>query len=206
MAASTSVAAHWLVPNLPNFQQLHTGTRIKIVTTDRDIEPDHQVDITIWLRPRGFQRANTWCIGDEVIFPVCSPLYLTASRPISAVRDLLDHHLIHSFDPHRKRMGWNEWLGIVGVNAADLAPDLVLNDYQLSMQAALAGEGVALGWAFTCQLLLRNKNSYQAGGRRSAHRERFFRRSKREKYETRRDHAPGGVDRERSETGLSTGS
>lgn len=54
-------------------------------------------------------------------------------------------------------MGWNEWLGIVGVNAADLAPDLVLNDYQLSMQAALAGEGVALGWAFTCQLLLRNK-------------------------------------------------
>lgn len=33
---------------------------------------------------------------------------------------------------------------------------MVFNDYQLAVQAALAGEGIALGWSLTAQLLLRN--------------------------------------------------
>src|SRR5262249_21202680 len=66
LAASTSMAAHWLVPQLHHFQRHHPSTRIKIVTTDRDVEPDHQVDMTIWLRPRDFDRRPNWYICDEV--------------------------------------------------------------------------------------------------------------------------------------------
>ena len=157
VAASTSMAAHWLVPNLPVFQQHNPGIKIKVVTTDRDIEPDNQVDMTIWLRQRDFQRGNSWYICDEVIFPVCSPLYLGNARPIASVDDLIAHQLLHSFDPHRKRMTWNEWLNLIGLESAHVAPDLVFNDYQLAVQAALAGEGIALGWSLTLQPLLRRK-------------------------------------------------
>ncbi len=155
VAASTSMAAHWLVPNLPLFQQHNPGIKIKVVTTDRDIEPDSQVDMTIWLRPRNFERNNSWYISDEVVFPVCSPLYSGRAEAIETVADLLNHQLLHSFDPHRPRMGWNEWFSRIGLDSAQVAPDLVFNDYQLAVQAALAGEGIALGWSLTLQPLLR---------------------------------------------------
>jgi len=157
VAASTSLSAHWLVPKLPIFQQRHPGIKIKIVTTDRDVEPDHQVDMTIWLRPRGFERPNSWYMCQEVIYPVCSPAYIANAMPIKSVEDLASHQLIHSSDPHRKRMGWSEWLGLFGVDSAEIEPNLVFNDYQLAIQAALAGEGVVLGWAITTHLLRRNK-------------------------------------------------
>ncbi|AVH45342.1 LysR substrate-binding domain-containing protein [Agrobacterium tumefaciens] len=157
VAASTSLAAHWLVPKLSNFQQHHPSIKIKIVTTDRDIEPDHQVDMTIWLRPRTFERSNSWYMCEEVIYPVCSPSYVASTAPIKSIEDLPNHQLIHSFDPHRKRITWSEWLGLFGCQSAEIEPNLVFNDYQLAIQAALAGEGVVLGWAITTHLLRRNK-------------------------------------------------
>lgn len=157
VAASTSLAAHWLVPKLPIFQQRHPGIKIKIVTTDRDVEPDHQVDMTIWLRPRHFERPNSWYMCDEVIFPVCSPSYMASAPPIKSVDDLASHQLIHSFDAHRKRMGWSEWLGLFGSASAEIEPNLVFNDYQLAIQAALAGEGIVLGWTLTSHPLRKNK-------------------------------------------------
>lgn len=157
VAISTSLAAHWLAPKLPTFQHSHAGIKIRIVTTDRDIEPDHEVDMTIWLRPRQFKRSNTWHLCDEVIFPICSAAYVANASPINSIGDLADHQLIHSSDPHRKRMTWNEWLGVFGYRPAEVEPDLVFSDYQLAIQAALAGEGVALGWSLTTSLLRRSR-------------------------------------------------
>lgn len=157
VAISTSLAAHWLAPKLPAFQQRHPGVKIRIVTTDRDIDPDHQVDMTIWLRSKKFKRSHCWILCDEVVFPVCSPSYLVNSGPINATEDLIEHRLIHSSDPHRKRMTWGEWLDELGHPFSDVEPELVFSDYQLAIQAALAGEGVALGWSLTTFLLRSNK-------------------------------------------------
>lgn len=157
IAASTSVAAHWLMPQLYHLQHDHPRLKIKVVTTDRDVEPDSQIDMTIWIRERGFERANSWYVCDEVVFPVCSPAYLAGKPAIQTVADLSTHQLLHSFDAFRKRISWGEWLTAVGANLVQSAPNMVLNDYQLVMQGALAGEGIALGWNFSAQLLLRNR-------------------------------------------------
>lgn len=156
LAASTSLAAHWLVPQLPHFQQQHTGTRIKIVSADRDTEPDQEIDMTIWVRPRDFARPGSRYICDEVVFPVCSSAYLASAPPLENVGDLARHRLIHAFDAHRRRLDWPSWLALAGGDAAAASPDIILNDYQLAVQAALAGEGVALGWSLTVQVLLRH--------------------------------------------------
>lgn len=157
VAASTSVATHWLVPSLSHFQHRHPGIKIKIVTTDRDVEPDEEVDMTIWLRPRELQRTNSWYICDEIVFPVCSSAYLNRVATIGGPSDLLGLQLIHCFDSHRKRFGWNEWFSLLGMRSIDLVPNLVFNDYQLALQGAISGEGITLGWSFTCQRLLQNK-------------------------------------------------
>lgn len=155
-AASTSVAAHWLMPQLYQLQQDHPSLKIKVVTTDRDIEPDSEIDMTIWIRDRGFQRPNSWYLCDEVVFPVCSPTYLADKPPIDTVFDLTGHRQLHAFDRFRKRMNWAEWLARVGVQTEETQPDMMFNDYQLTLQAALAGEGLALGWSLSSALLVQN--------------------------------------------------
>lgn len=156
-AASTSLAAHWLAPQLYHFQADHPDIKIRVVATDRDIEPDQDIDVTVWVRPRGFERPNSWYICDEVIFPVCSPGYLASHPGLRTVDDLDRHQLLHSSDAYRKRMGWAEWVELAGGDTAKVKPDIVFNDYQLTLQGALAGEGIALGWSLTAQYLLKNR-------------------------------------------------
>ncbi|MBZ9761799.1 LysR family transcriptional regulator [Mesorhizobium sp. CA8] len=156
-AASSSITAHWLAPQLYHFQEEHPDVRIKVVSTDRDIEPDNEVDITSWVRPRNFSRDNSWYIADEVVFPVCSPGYLNSNPKPETVNDLVKHKLLHSSDLYRKRMSWSEWMKLAGSDATEIQPDIVFNDYQLTLQAALAGEGISLGWAMSAQQLLNNR-------------------------------------------------
>lgn len=156
-AASTSVAAHWLMPQLYQLQHDHPALKIKVVTTDRDVEPDSEIDMTIWIRDRNFQRPDSWYLCDEVVFPVCSPAYLADNPPIRSAADLKSHRLLHAFDRFRKRMSWAEWLTRAGIEVEDAPPDMMFNDYQLAIQAALAGEGLALGWSLSSALLIKNR-------------------------------------------------
>ena len=54
-------------------------------------------------------------------------------------------------------MSWPEWVALSGGDASETKPNIVFNDYQLTLQAALAGEGIALGWSLTAQHLLKNR-------------------------------------------------
>jgi len=157
LAASTSMSAFCLVPKIPEFQKRHPSIKIKIMTTDRDIEPEYPVDMTFWIRPRDFERAGAVFLCDEVIFPVCSATYFKSSASLKSPKDLLQHRLIHAFDAHRYRMGWGEWLSHFGYMTAEVEPDLVFNDMQLTLQAALTGEGIAPGWSLTTWFLRQNK-------------------------------------------------
>ncbi|AZO21582.1 LysR family transcriptional regulator [Mesorhizobium sp. M1E.F.Ca.ET.045.02.1.1] len=156
-AASSSMAAHWLAPQLYHFQEDHPDIKIKVVSTDRDIEPDQEIDVTVWVRPRDFKRLNSWFVCDEIIFPVCSPSYLQEHPTLKTIDDLTRHQLLHSSDAYRKRMSWNEWIELAGGDASEIKPNIVFNDYQLTLQAALAGEGISLGWNLTAQYLLANR-------------------------------------------------
>ena len=150
------MSAFWLVSQLYHFQQEHPSIKIKLVTTDRDIEPDEHIDMTIWIRKKDFQRKNCWRICDEAVFAVASPTYLASTAKITSLADLDDHQLLHSVDNFRKRINWTEWFELAG-RKIDIDAPIMFNDYMLTMQAAVAGEGVALGWNLTCQLLLKNR-------------------------------------------------
>jgi len=157
LAASTYMTAFWLVPKLPEFQKQYPSIKIKIMTTDHDIEPEYPVDMTFWIRPRDFVRANSLFLSEEVIFPLCSTAYLNTAAPLNKPQDLLQHRLIHGFDTHRSRMGWDDWLSFFDCTPAEVEPDLVFNDLQFTLQAALAGEGIALGWSMTSWFLRQKK-------------------------------------------------
>jgi len=79
---------------------------------------------------------------------------------LQCIEDLLNHRLIHAFDPHRQRCKWVDWFRLAGLPRVNIdpEPDLVFNNHQMATQSVLAGAGVALGWYFTENLVLYSGN------------------------------------------------
>jgi LysR family transcriptional regulator, glycine cleavage system transcriptional activator len=78
-------------------------------------------------------------IAGELLFPVCSPAYL-ASHPLRKPADLAEATLLrNSWQP------WAPWLGAAQVDLPEPAAGTLYADSDLLLEAATAGEGVALG-------------------------------------------------------------
>ncbi len=154
IAASTSVSAQWLLPLTAVFQREHPGISVRIMTTDRNIEPGNEIDLTIRRGPLSWARPNCWYLCDEELYTICSPAYFERAGPVHKLGDLKNHAIIHSTEQFRNRMQWHEWLACQGYTGAPLPETLVLNDYQLALQACIAGEGIALGWSITSKDLV----------------------------------------------------
>ena len=154
IAASTSVSAQWLLPKTSDYKREHGDLSISIITTDRNLDPSDDLDFSIRRGPKKWDRPNCWHLSDEELYLICSPSYRERFGPIRGLSDLVNHKIIHNAEPYRKRMDWREWLDAQGCSDIKLPVSLVLNDYQLVLQACVAGEGVALGWSFTTRALI----------------------------------------------------
>ena len=154
IAVSTSMATYWLMPQLHDLYRKHRDIKLKILTTDRNVEPDHEVDLTIRRLPEDYQRPNSWLLSKEIVFPVCSPDYLKHADKIETTEDLLNHRLLYHSEHFRRRINWPEYLKNFNLLPPKTRPRLHFNDYQLVLQAALAGEGLAIGWTITSHYLL----------------------------------------------------
>ena len=153
LSCSTGFAHYWMVPRLSRFKASYPDIDIRLQTTDRDIDLAEE-GISLALR-RG---TGTWIgyesvlLSTERIYPVCSPAHLgdhahlgTQGQPKTA-EDLATRKLIHLEEPFRLRPKWSDWFQAQGVDYQDDGGGLRLNDNALVIQAAIAGEGIALGW------------------------------------------------------------
>ena len=59
---------------------------------------------------------------------------------------LANQRLIHLEEPYRPRPSWKDWFAAMNHAYRDSGGGLRLNDYALVIQAAMAGEGIAMGW------------------------------------------------------------
>jgi DNA-binding transcriptional LysR family regulator len=84
----------------------------------------------------------------ERLLPVCSPqLAADRNRPLKRPEDLARHVLLH-IDDERGRfpwLNWSVWLAANGIDEIASAGSLRFNHFDQVMQAALDGQGVALG-------------------------------------------------------------
>ncbi len=154
IAASTAASTQWLLPKAAEFRRDNPEISVRIITTDRNIDPGDEVDLSIRRGQRDWKRKNCWHLSDEVLYPICSPAYLEKAAPIRDLKDLRQHAILHNDEPFRNRMGWQEWLQLQLVEDLELPETLILNDNQLVIQACIAGEGIALGWSFTTSHLV----------------------------------------------------
>ncbi len=155
LSVSTAFAAYWMVPRLAEFRAAYPDIDIRVQTTDKD------VDIVAEGTSLGVRRGSgDWpgyesgWLARESIFPVASPAYLNLKPAIAKPEDLLGHDLVHLEEPFRPRPNWADWFDAAGIHYHDAGEGLRLNDYSLVIQAALAGQGVALGWEHIVERLI----------------------------------------------------
>lgn len=143
IACSVGTATHWLMPRLPDFHRVRSDIAINVMTTASG-EPPFAAGIDIAIR---FGR-GAWADGTshllfaEEITPVCSPDF---ARQIRDVDDpLRSVPLIHVDD--RSWIGWREYLKRTRGGDPKGNPALRFTNYVQATQAALAGQGIMLGW------------------------------------------------------------
>jgi LysR family glycine cleavage system transcriptional activator len=80
-------------------------------------------------------------------FPVCSPEYLKRAGAITQPVDLLKHTLINLDGAVHVAEDWRWWLTGLGVDVPRSLMTLGFDSYANVIQAALDGQGVALGFS-----------------------------------------------------------
>ena len=141
-----SFASLWLLPRLATFQQEHPDIDIRISAADALVElDDPEIDVGLrYCHPDDAPDGSTLMFG-EVMTPVASPTLLARQR-LRTPSDLAHHTLLEEDDhrPSAAYLTWHHWLREKA--PPRLAPSawVYLNFTYQQIQAALAGQGVAL--------------------------------------------------------------
>lgn len=146
LSVSTGFATYWMMPRLTEFRSAHPDIDLRLQTSDKDVDLTAEgIDLGIRRGDGAWDDYETALLAPEEIYPVCSPSYRTAEPPLD-LRSLAKLDLIHLDEPFRPRPSWSDWFSAKGQPWIDAGAGLRLNDYALVLQAAIEGEGIALGW------------------------------------------------------------
>jgi len=158
LSTSTAFAAYWMVPRLSSFHTLHPDIDLRLQTTDKDLDLAEE-GISLGIRRGGGIWAGYNCelVAQEVLFPVASPRLAEVYGDELGLNDLITKNLIHLEEPYRPRPTWKEWFSSQEIDFMGSGKGLRLNDYALVIQAAMAGEGIALGWRHIVEPLIEQK-------------------------------------------------
>lgn len=142
LAVGPIFASRWLIPRLSRFRRqqsnvelvLKHGPRIKgIETMGADIAVDWGDGY--WTGLESTHLMNIYYL------PVLSPLLAKENGGLNRPSDLARFRILHNYD----RSEWSSWFRLA--NIPDLKPsdETVIADSNVALQAALDGQGVALG-------------------------------------------------------------
>jgi len=142
-----SFAALWLVPRLATFVRAYPDIELCVLAeeTAPDLERG-QVDIRLPYGMGDYPGLETSLLMREQIFPVCAPSLLNQLQ-IRRFSDLRLHTLLHDVNTGAEEptMTWRRWLRDAGVSGVDAGRGLKFGNSMLVVEAALRGQGVALG-------------------------------------------------------------
>ena len=143
VSCSPNFASKWLVPRLGEFIATHPDIDLRISAALQHVTFEGDgIDLAVRHGDGNWPHLEVSQLCQEKIFPVCSLHLKPPINMIKCVRDLGDYVLIHD----RDRAGWANWLEAVGatVDAFDLDRGPVFNQTSLAIDAAIAGQGIAL--------------------------------------------------------------
>ncbi|WP_460536281.1 transcriptional regulator GcvA [Chitinimonas naiadis] len=140
--STPTLAMHWLLPQLTDFQRQYPDVELRLVTSDRDVSRlDTPFDLAIRRGPGDWPGYISKPFLDEWELPLCSPALLDR-KPIRQPTDLAQHTLLYA---DTRPTAWQRWLTLAGVPELKPAATQHFDHFYLALQAAMDGLGVTLG-------------------------------------------------------------
>lgn len=172
VTTTVSFAALWLVPRLARFRKEHPQVDVRIAATFEVVDMERE-GIDLAIRDCALSKAPPgaqFLVGEQLM-AVCSPSYAREAkrekRPLAKPADLRHHVLLMLHDAPRRWpwLTWPVWFEAMGV--ADLTPEstLTFDQYDQVLNAALHGQGVALGRMSLAAQYVRSKQLVALFGR-----------------------------------------
>lgn len=163
LMVSTSLASYWLMPRIARFKQANPGIELRCITQDHDRDiMAGDFDLCIPLGRGQWPGYQSWTFAEEELLAVCSPDYLSKVGSMRGPEDLVSKDFIFLEERYRSRFDWKAWFKHFAIESGRLRDAATSNDYSFVLQAAIEGQGIALGWRHIVEPLLEQKVLVQA--------------------------------------------
>lgn len=148
ISTSVSFASKWFTPRLHRLIARLPDVDIRLEVSDANVDlSDGRVDAALRYGTGTYTSVATERILDETVSPVCSPDYREHMGGLSDPQELLRCTLLNErrvLHDDSTLPNWERWFAAAGVaDARSRGP--TLSHGSLTIEAALRGEGVALG-------------------------------------------------------------
>ncbi len=146
VSTSVTFASYWLMPRVAKFRAAHPDIELRLVASApvSDLVVAG-IDLAVRYGAGRWPGMEAIHLLDNEIFPVCAPSYLAGRPPLETPADLLGETLLHLVEYDRNWVTWDAWLRACGVAGAPVKRGLEFDNYLVLIQAALDGQGIALG-------------------------------------------------------------
>lgn len=148
VSITPSFAAKWLMPRLPRFMKAHPEADVRLDVNLRPTVTLHdEADVALSFGNGNYENLKVDRLFEETVFPVCSPALLQGPHPLRKPQDLKHHTLLHvEWSAYGAIWPtWEMWLEAAGVEGVDASRGVHMSLTSLALQAAMDGQGVALG-------------------------------------------------------------
>ena len=136
-----------VAPCVGRFQRLNPQLRLRVLSSYEPIESlREEFDIGLQYGRWAEDRFSIEPIADDVVFPVCSPEVASSLPSPASPMDVAARPLLHLVDLGRKWPDWRSFLALFRLKEPRPIEGLVFNSYQICLDVAEQGEGIALGW------------------------------------------------------------
>lgn len=153
LSCEPTIAMKWLIPRLPAFQQTHPDIQLHLSAAGGPIDL-HQSGVDLALRRDDFKwesDVHAMPLCEEWIGPVCAKAQARTWQTLP---------WLHT---KSRASAWKNWLRRSGVTLQE-SNRIQYEHFYLCIQAALAGQGLALASFFMVQDELDNKNLIAPSG------------------------------------------
>ncbi|RFB92030.1 LysR family transcriptional regulator [Rhizobium leguminosarum bv. trifolii] len=142
VSSGISFASKWLTPRLHRLMAQYPDLDVHLEVTDTWVDfTKSQVDVALRYGAGVYPAATAERIMNETVSPVCAPSYLDRVGGLSDPADLDKCQLIHEIG---MTTTWERWFALVGLPYSKTRGPGYSHG-SMSIEAAIRGEGVALG-------------------------------------------------------------
>ena len=146
-----SFAAKWLSPRLKYFWLQHPEIDLCLYHAHPAVDFDREeIDLAVTYGKGDWPGVVADPILSLDFYPVCTPAFMSNDRPLSNIDNLRYYSLLHDANYEC----WSDWLRLAKLDGINANKGTIIDDTNVLIQAAVDGQGVALGSTTFVQDLL----------------------------------------------------